>query len=227
MAKRASETDQDGILDAAFYHRGGESGWAAFGNGRLDPGELLARVEEGGDDVDDRAGVLSVMLDLCLGGWGEDGSPEYAGRRVAGLATALGHGKALELGVAAMYGARELVGGSEECRVARGILDVWLWDNPTLGDLGKRVVVIGRFFNHAEVEGWSLRDLAKAFGESRTWTQKRVQKECNKPIEASGGKGHASWQQSPGQRANSSAAQRKFHATKNNKKPNYKNDDDR
>ena len=38
--KRASETDEAGVLDEAFLHKGGELGWDLFGGSRLTPAEI-------------------------------------------------------------------------------------------------------------------------------------------------------------------------------------------
>ena len=203
------ETNEVEILDTAFHHRGGELGWSVFGAGRMDPSEVLALLEEGeAESGVVRAAVLSVMLDLCLAGWGRENSVELVGERGESLAAAFGHRGGVGLG---MWGVFGRIGGPAAVPVALRILDVWFWDHPTRRDLGKRILALGRFFNHPELEGWSVRGLAQGCGESRTWMSKRVRRECNRPIEYVGGKGQASWQQGPDQRKRSAEARRNFH----------------
>lgn len=199
------DTIEAEVLDAAYANHGGESSWAAFGAGRMDPAEIVERMEAG--EVPEgvaRGVILGVMLDLVLEGWARECDLSKVGEKVRGLASAWGHcgGK----GVLPMHGAVKLCGGWAAKETAVRVLDSWFWDGAEGEELGKRVLAIGRFFNHAELEGWTVRQLAKAFGESRTWTAKRVRKECNAPIEASGGRVKATWQQGQGQREKSREA---------------------
>ena len=205
---RGRETNEVEILDTAFHHRGGELGWSVFGDSRLDPSEVLERIEEG--DLESgvvRAAVMGAMLEICLAGWARENDVERVGERGESLARGLGY---LGFRSVPMLGALGLIGGAVAMPVAVRILDSWFWDQPGTVDLGKRLLAMGRFLNHPELDGWSVRSLAKVCGESRTWMSKRVRRECNKPIEAAGGRGLASWQQSPDQRAVSAEARRKF-----------------
>lgn len=204
MSKR--DTIEAEVLDAAYSKHGGESAWSVFGD-RLSPSEIVERLEEvGPDDGAVRAVVLGVMLDLVLAGWAKENEVLKVGERVRRLAASWGHRGGAGSGT--MPGAVERCGGWPVREVVVRVLDSWMWDHAGVEELGKRVLAIGRFFNHAELEGWSVRQLAKAFGESRTWTAKRVRKECNAPIEAAGGRVKATWQQGESQRAKSRAARK-------------------
>jgi hypothetical protein len=203
---RGRETNEVEILDTAFHHRGGELGWSVFGDSRLDPSELVERMEEG--DFESgvvRAAVMGAMLDICLEGWARECDVEKVGERGEALGRALGY---VFDGGLAMLGAVARIGGEVALPVACKVLDSWFWDCPGTVDLGKRLLALGRFLNHPELDGWSVRGLAKGCCESRTWMSKRVRRECNKPIEAAGGRGVASWQQSPDQRERSAEARR-------------------
>ena len=41
------DTIEAEVLDAAYANHGGESSWAAFGAGRMDPAEIVERMEAG------------------------------------------------------------------------------------------------------------------------------------------------------------------------------------
>ena len=199
------DTIEAEVLDAAYAKHGGESAWSAFGDGRLNPAEILERIEEGdSSSVAARAVVVGVMLDLVLEGWDKNNDLAKVGEKASRLAAAFGHRGGSRF--VPLFGAVKKCGGWESKPVVVKVLDSWFWDQPDQEDLGKRLLAIGRFFNHAELEGWSVRGLARAFGESRTWTAKRVRKECNAPIEAAGGRAKATWQQGNGQREKSRAA---------------------
>jgi hypothetical protein len=199
------DTIEAEVLDAAYAKHGGESAWSAFGDGRLNPAEILERIEEGdSSSVAARAVVVGVMLDLVLEGWAKNNDVGKVGENASRLAAAFGHRGGFRL--VPLFGAVKKCGGWDSKPVVVKVLDSWFWDNPDQEDLGKRLLAIGRFFNHAELESWSVRGLARAFGESRTWTAKRVRKECNAPIEAAGGRAKATWQQGAGQREKSRAA---------------------
>jgi len=199
------DTIEAEVLDAAYAKHGGESAWSAFGDGRLNPAEILERIEEGDSlSVAARAVVVGVMLDLVLEGWAKNNDLAKVGENAVRLAAAFGHRG--DFRFVPLFGAVKKCGGWESKPVVVKVLDSWFWDNPDQEDLGKRLLAIGRFFNHAELENWSVRGLARAFGESRTWTAKRVRKECNAPIEAAGGRAKATWQQGNGQREKSRAA---------------------
>jgi len=199
------DTIEAEVLDAAYSKHGGDSAWSAFNDGRLNPAEILERIEEGdSSSVAARAVVVGVMLDLVLEGWAKNCDLTKVGQNSVRLAAAFGHKGGF--GFVPLFGAVKKCGGWESKPVVVKVLDSWFWDHPGEEDLGKRLLAIGRFFNHAELENWSVRGLARAFGESRTWTAKRVRKECNAPIEAAGGRAKATWQQGNGQREKSRAA---------------------
>ena len=212
--KKASETNQDEVLDEAFYHGGGASvSWSVFGSSRRDPSEVLADREEGREDSwGMRAEVMAELLGLALRGWRESGDVEAVGRRVLAVAVAVGHAGGRGAGVVAMPGARVRLGSGEGCEVARRVLDMWFWGSAEARELGKKVLAIGLFVGHSELDGWSVRQLAKACGESRTWTGKRVRRECNRMFERGGGVGRAAWQQGEEQRRRSSDAQKEFYS---------------
>ena len=211
------DTIEAEVLDAAFAKHGGESAWSAFGDGRLNPAEILEKKEEGDASPSAaRAVVVGVMLDLVLEGWAKNNDLAKVGENAARLAAAFGHQGGSRC--VPLFGAVKRCGGWDSKPVVVKVLDSWFWDNPTQEDLGKRLLAIGRFLNHAELEAgsWSVRGLARAFGESRTWTAKRVRKECNAPIEAAGGRAKATWQQGNGQREKSRAARiESFQKSKN------------
>jgi len=210
MAKaRGEQPDREAALDAAFVARGGELGWSAFGSGRMDPGEILARSEEGElDDFSVKASVMSVMLDVCLEGWVTRNDGELVGKRALRLARSVRH----RLGCGVMLpGVRRRLGGAKGAEVCRRVVDQWLWDGPGEVELGKRVLAIGLFFSHAELKGVSLTQLGKICGESATWMMKRVRNEVNKPIEFAGGCGKATWQHGKEQRRKSAEARVRSH----------------
>ena len=67
------DTIEAEVLDAAFAKHGGESAWSAFGDGRLNPAEILEKKEEGDASPSAaRAVVVGVMLDLVLEGWAKN-----------------------------------------------------------------------------------------------------------------------------------------------------------
>lgn len=210
------DTIEAEVLDAQFRKEGGESSWSVFGSGRMSPAEIVERMEAGASEGETRGLVLAVMLDLCLAGWSRECSVSKVGENVRGLAAAWGHRGGQ--GCPVMIGGVRKCGGETVREVVLKVLDSWLWDLPTGEELGKRVLAIGRFFNHAELEGWTIRQLARAFGESRTWTAKRVRKECNAPIEQAGGRVKATWQQGEEQREKSRRARNEsFERSKKNK----------
>jgi hypothetical protein len=219
--KRASETNENEIMDRSFLRSGSGDGgglaWSVFGAGRLTPSEVLELIEEGGaDEFSVRAAVMSSMLDLCLADWRRNNSVLRVGERCLALAVAVGHRAGAGAGVVALPGAVFTLGGLEAAEVARRILDLWTSEKVAREELGKRVLAFGRFFNHPDLDGWSIRALAKAGKESRTWAGKRVHRLCNKVIEAGGGRGKATWQQGASQRERSSAAQKNFYQNKKN-----------
>lgn len=220
MKRHAQGTDQDGILDEGYLHHGGELGWSVFGDGRMGPAELVAMFEEGVVDVDgERAMVLGIMLDLVLAGWPREVSVGRVGERAVALAAALVHwaGRGVR-----MPGARREVGGAGRLEIARRILDFWFLGRPGVEDVGKRLVAIGKFLNHAALDGWSLTRLGLACGETPAGMMERVRRVCNGPIEAAGGKGKATWQQGEAQREQSAVAQlRRADNLLNNKTKNH------
>jgi hypothetical protein len=206
--KRTGQTIEAEVLDSSYFKSGGESGWSVFGAERRSPAEILEDAESGGEDPGVRAAVMSVMISRCLEGWSRDCDVAAVGGRVLALARAVGFEKGFVPGVVVMRGVLGELGGDEGAAVARRVLGSWFWDAPGVDDLGKRVLAFGLFFNHWELEGWSVRSLSRALGESRTWTSKRVRRECNAPIEQAGGSLRAGWQQGEEQRRKTAAVAR-------------------
>lgn len=209
--KKASDTNQDEILDESFLHRGGSLGWSVFETSRLTPFELAARMDEGVDDeVEDvRGAVMMRMLDLVLAGWNSQQDVDAVGSRALSFAAAVNH--AAGAGVV-LPGSRRIVEGGERLEISRRILDFWFMDwkpgKSAPRDVGKRVLAVGKFLCHAELDDWSLSALGRACGETPAGMMERVRKTCNRPIERQGGRGKAAWQQGREQRAGSAEAQR-------------------
>ena len=83
------DTIEAEVLDAAYAKHGGESAWSAFGDGRLNPAEILERIEEGdSSSVAARAVVVGVMLDLVLEGWAKNNDLAKVGENASRLAAA-------------------------------------------------------------------------------------------------------------------------------------------
>lgn len=199
--------NREAALDAVFQAHGGELGWSVFGSGQMTPAEILEAAEAG--EVSEfavKAAVMGVMLDLVLEGFARGNDVERVGVRCLSLARAVRHGKGKGL---AMIGARGKLGGCPGAEVARRVLDQWLWDDVAVSELGKRMLAIGQFFNHAELDGVSLTKLAEICGESATWMMKRVRASANKVIEFSGGSGKATWQHGSEQRKESARARKR------------------
>lgn len=200
--KRASETDEAGVLDEAFLHKGGELGWDLFGGSRLTPAELLERFEDGVEDVEsERAAVMRVMFGFVLVGWRRELSPRKVGERCRALASALGHSRGSG---APMLGARRTLAGEERREVARRILDYWFSYGSEDLLVGKLVLAMGLFCNHEELSGWSQTKLAKDCGETGAGMMERVYRVCNKPLDYTGASAKGTFQQGRDQRAKSS-----------------------
>lgn len=218
MSKKAGDTNQDEILDEAYLHHGGPLGWSIFGEGRLSPDEIVARMEEEEDPASVREWVLARVLDRVLGGWNREVDVRAVGVRALRLAAAFDHwAGAGEEGLEGVR--REMrVGGVSLGAIVRRILDHWFLDRTSYTQprekramgAGKKVLAIGKFLNHAELEGWSLSQIALACGETPAGVMERVRKTCNRPVEYQGGKGKATWQQGAEQRAGSAEAQREL-----------------
>lgn len=204
MSKKAADTNEVEILDEAFMHHGGLLGWSAFGE-QVDPAELVARLEEGGEEPD-RAAVLRRVLDLVLSGWAREVDVARVGVRALGLAAGLSHWAGAGVPLEGARTVREGEGADE----ARRVLDFLFMDWKPGGDpvaVGKTCLAVGRFLNHAELEGWSLHLLGKACDETPAGVMERVKRLCNKPIQRQGGRGKATWQQGEEQKAKSAKAQ--------------------
>jgi len=105
----------------------------------------------------------------------------------------------------------EAVRGYERVETTRTILNHLLRDfrrTPSAEDVGKRVLAMGKMIGHRELENLSLSDIGAACGETKAAVSARIRRECNTPIEASGGVAQARFQQSPAQRAKSAEVQR-------------------
>jgi len=224
--KRASDTDEIGILSEAFLKQGlRNSGWSVYERRETAP-ELLALFEEGaehGEPADShRSRVMRLMFDLVLEGWERELSVALVGARSGGLAAAVHHRMGSGSG---LRGASKALAAVEGVEVVRKILDYWFsealagrrWDNASLG---KKIVGMAKFTEHPAVRDISITRIAKASGETPAGVMERIKRVCNLPIEQSGGTGRASWQQPQWQRDKSAAAQKKFHQTKKARKKN-------
>lgn len=215
MAK--DETVESEYLGDMYAKHGGEMGWSAFGSGAFgsgaQPDELAAVLEEGMQDVDHvRVELLGVILGLALEDFQRMPLVERVGSRMIGIAAAVGFlndGHAMPL-----PGARRVLGDPEHAETVRTILIFLLNGANTLDaeSVGKQILSVSSFLNRAELEGWSMSAVGRGSNETPAGTMERIRRMCNRPIEKSGGRGTATWQQTEKQRAASSEAQKKSHA---------------
>ena len=105
----------------------------------------------------------------------------------------------------------ELVRASERVDTMRALLSHVLRDfkkHSSAEDVGKRVIAIGKFMGHRELDEFSLKDIGDACGETKATVSARIRREVNDPIEKSGGVAQARFQQTPEQRAKSAKVQK-------------------
>jgi hypothetical protein len=212
LMKKASDTNQDEILDEAYLHLGAEVSWDLYGRQRLNPGEVLEAAEEDAE-VDEVPGAacLMLILDLCLDRWAAEMSAVKVGERMCAVAASVSHLGGMGLPMLGASARLERAGGVHEIR---RILDWIFMGAPDPVSLGKRVVTIGKFVSHPAFDEWSMSALGRACGETPQAMQERMEVLCEAPLRASGSKGKAVWQQGDRQRARSSAAQRRFYEEK-------------
>jgi hypothetical protein len=187
--KKASETNQDEILDEANLHAGAGDDWGVFVSQRLTPAEIVERLEAGLEEAPPtRGAVLAGILDLSLAGWAREKCVVRVGRRTAAVASACGHwgGEGL-----AMLGARsrlERAGLREE---ARRIFDWLFMGAPEVRALGKRVIAIGKFVGNSAFDDWSMSELGRVCGETPQAMQERMEVVCESPLRAKGSRGES------------------------------------
>ena len=218
--KKASETDQDGILDEAHLHLGAEVSWDLYGSQRLSPVEIFEDFEEREDEESQgRAPAMTVLLDLCLDGWASSISVMEVGRRAEAVGNAVNYRcqKALP-----MLGAKKRLEAAGSRDEVRRILDWFFQGSPRRLALGKRIVAIGKFVGHSTFADWSMSDLGRACGETPQAMQERMEVLCEAPLRSVGSKGKADWQQGERQRARSSAAQRRSYEDRKKQKTQKK-----
>ena len=218
--KKASETDQDGILDEAHLHLGAEVSWDLYGSQRLNPGEVLEDFEERADEETlGRAQAMSVLLDLCLEGWASSLSVLEVGRRADAVGNAVNYRCRKTL---PMLGAKKRLEAAGSRDEVRRILDWFFHRSPSRLALGKRIVAIGKFVGYSTFADWSMSDLGRACGETPQAMQERMEALCEAPLRSVGSKGKADWQQGERQRARSSAAQRRSYEDRKKQKTKKK-----
>jgi hypothetical protein len=208
----SKDTIESEYLGDMYAKHAGQLGWSAFASGEQ-PDELVILFEEGEQEIDgNRGAILNAILELALADFARMPLVERVGARMIAVASALGHPGCHAM---PLPGAAARLAGADPGTI-RGILMYLLHGANTLNaeSVGKHVLSVAIFLNRDELTGWSMSAVGRGAHETPAGMMERIRRMCSRPIERSGGKGKATWQQPEGQRQASAEAQKKSHATR-------------